>query len=195
MASLEGQGTDKRKNWRVIYYWQGQKKYIRIGITNRRTALLRKSQIESILASGLDPEVEIMKNADNVSISTLLTRDNEWCKHRRQQGTIDLNNFAMDQLIEFLGDIKISSISQNRIEKFLNYLRDDLGWKKSSCNIYLRHLKAIFQRAIDEYDDAHHASDYCHYDHANVWENLHDDYDYLISFYSHESHYYDGLQM
>jgi len=58
----------------------------------------------------------------------------------------------MKRLTEWAGDIKIDYINRNKIEKFLAYLRDTKEYNVISINMYLRQLKVIFQRAVDEYN-------------------------------------------
>jgi len=150
MASLEGRSAKDGTNWRVVYYWQGQRKQIKVGVTNRKTALRRKSKIENILALGLDPANEITPKCSELTLSGLLEHDNKWCKHRRQPRAIEQNVRAVRALIKNLGDIQVAQVSPETIEKHLVYL-SDRGLAPTTISIHLRTLKAVFQRAISEY--------------------------------------------
>jgi integrase len=87
-----------------------------------------------------------------MSLSELLERDQVWCLHRRQKDTIDLNRFATQALIRWAGDVSLSEVKGELIERFLGHLRETEQLSKTTCNIYLNHLKSVFQRAVSEYN-------------------------------------------
>jgi integrase len=82
----------------------------------------------------------------------LLELDLKWGEQRHQIGTRELNRCAVNELIRHAGDIKVTKISSVLIEKFLDNLRKDRNLKKSSCNVYLKHRRAIFPRAVFEHN-------------------------------------------
>jgi len=84
-------------------------------------------------------------------MSEMLNRDIEWCTNRRQPDTIDLNRYAINGFISVVGDKLIVEVTSDHLEAYLNNLIEVRGLSKTSCNIYLKHIKAVFQRAISEH--------------------------------------------
>lgn len=150
MSSLEGKKYKQGTSWRVIYWWNGQQEKVKIGVTSRRIALQRKTQLDALIALGKNPKEAIQKNV-NITLTQLMGKDVEWCFSRKRPQTIKINQWAMNSLIKWCGDKEIGKINRNVIEKYLVYLRDEINCNDTTINMQLRQLKAIFQRAIDEY--------------------------------------------
>jgi len=66
--------------------------------------------------------------------------------------TIELNKQTMNIFVDYLGDKHVDSINRNVIEMFMIYLRDEKKYNSVSINMFVRTLKAIFGRAVKEYD-------------------------------------------
>jgi integrase len=151
MSSLEGRKVKKEMTWRVVYYWQGRKEHVKIGITTRRTALQKKAQIDSLIAMDKNPRKAVKHNS-GISLSALRELDIEWCSSRKRPRTVKINTWCVNRLINWTGEKRIDEIDRKLIENYLNYLRDELGCNETTRNMQLRTLKAIFQRAIDEHE-------------------------------------------
>ena len=153
MSTLEVRKLKQGNSWRLIYYHLGERQTLKIGVTSKRVALQKKAEVEVALALGKNPnELANKAKIGSCNLSELLEIDLKWGEHRHQNGTRELNRCAMNELIRYAGDIKVNKISSILIEKFLDHLRKDRNLKKTSCNVYLKHLRAIFQRAVDEHN-------------------------------------------
>jgi len=151
MSSLESRtAKDGRIWWQVRYQWNGQQERIKIGVTSKRVAKQRQAQIDNLLAMSRNPNEEL-KQISGIKLSELLDKDSVWCSSRMQPKTIQLNKRSMNLLQEFAGDVDFRKIDNNLIERFLIYLKEKLKFNPTTINMQLRQLKAIFQRAIDEY--------------------------------------------
>ncbi len=151
MPSLEARKIKQGTSWRVIYYREGRKESLKIGITQKRIAQQQKAKVEALLASGIDPREALrQRERRSVKLSDLLEIDKEWCKPRRQPHTIELYEKMMHLLMKYTNDIKLSEIRQPLIEAFLQELLKHQS--PTTASMALRTLKAIFQRAIDEHN-------------------------------------------
>jgi len=146
MSTLEVRKLKQGESWRLIYYYLGERQTLKIGKTSKMNAVLRKAQIDTALALGKDPN-ELAKKAktNSCKLSELLELDLKWGEHRHQNGTRELNRYAMQELIRFASDVKVNKITSGKIEKFLDYLRTDRSFKKHSCNIYLTTYRQSFK--------------------------------------------------
>ena len=122
MAGLEGIKVKNGTFYRIIYYWQGKKQRLKVGITTKRTADQRKAHIETILALGKNPKDEILsKKTSDATLSLLLEIDSEWCKPRKRPRTIDINKWAINELIKWTKDISVLEVNKNLIENYIAY--------------------------------------------------------------------------
>lgn len=151
MSSLESRILKKGTSWRVAYLWNGQKENVKIGFTTKKIAKKRQAQIDGLIAMGRNPLAEIRKQNTPTDLESLKALDSKWCATRKQPRTLEINNRAMDLLIAFAKNKQIKQIQKPLIEDFISHLKDKLKMGRTSINIYLRSIKAIFQRAIDEY--------------------------------------------
>lgn len=92
-----------------------------------------------------------MQRPKGLILSDLMSRDTEWCASRKRPRTVEINTQALRKLIECAGDKPLDNVDRSLVERFLIRLRDDLLYSDTSINMYLRQLKAIFQRAVDEH--------------------------------------------
>ncbi len=154
MASLEGVKVKSGTFYRVVYYWQGKRERVKIGVTTRRVANQQKSKIETLLASGINPLMAIKYSNqvdDCINLTDLLYKNTKWCTPRFRPRTLEANEAAMRKLIGWAGNIPIQTANEDLIEQFLQYLSENLNLKSSSINIHLRQLKAVFQRTVKKH--------------------------------------------
>jgi integrase len=151
LSSLESRKLKTGTSWRVAYLWNGQKENVKIGFTTKKVAKQRQAQIDALIAMGRNPLAEIRKQNTPSDLESLKALDSKWCATRKQPRTIEINDRAMDLLIAFTKNKQIKQIQKPLIEDFVSHLKDKLKMGRTSINIYLRSIKAIFQRAIDEY--------------------------------------------
>lgn len=151
MSSLEGRKGKQGTTWRVVYYWNGSKEHVKVGITTKRVAQQRRAQIESLLAMNKNPKLSVKHNS-GVSLSELKKTDAEWCSSRKRPRTIKINGWCLDRLISWYGDKRVDEISRTTIEQYMNHLRDEINCNETTVNLQLRTLKAIFQRAVEEHN-------------------------------------------
>jgi integrase len=151
MSSLESRkNKDGRIWWQVRYQWNSHQERIKIGYTSKRVAKQRQLKIDNQLALNIDPKEEL-KLKVGVKLSELLLKDATWCAERKQPRTIQLNKRAMELLIGWIEDVDIKEIKHDKIELFMIYMKKELKLNNTTINMQIRQLKAVFQRAVDEY--------------------------------------------
>jgi len=152
MAGLEGIKAKNGTFYRIIYYWNGKRERLKVGITSRRVANQRKAHVETILALGKNPKDEVQSNKTSAAtLSQLLDIDSRWCAPRKRPRTISINKWAINGLINWANDIPVLDVNKSQIEKYILYLENQ-GRNHTTINMQLRQLKAVFQRAIDEHE-------------------------------------------
>jgi len=152
MASLEGRKVKYGTTWRVIYYWQGSKEKLQLGITTRRVAQQQKAKVEALLADRQNPKKVLeLQNASDLNLTELLAIDSAWCEHRRRPRTIQMTNRFGRLLIDFTGDIKVNRVDKSLFEQFITHLQCEKHHTHTTVNIGLRVLKALFNRAVEEH--------------------------------------------
>ena len=120
MAGLEGIKAKNGTFYRIIYYRNGNKERLKVGITSRRVANQRKAHVETILALGKNPKDEVLsQKTSEVTLSQLLEIDSEWCKPRKRPRTIDINKWAIRGLIGWANDISVLGVNKSLIEKYI----------------------------------------------------------------------------
>ncbi len=150
MASLEGRVVKHGTTWRVVYWWHGKQEKVQIGITTKREAVKQKAKVEAMLANDENPKLS-RQRPKAANLSDLITKDAEWCASRRRARTIEINTQALKKLQEFTGDKLVESFDRRVIDGFLTYLRDECKYSRTSINMYLRQIKAVFHRAVEEH--------------------------------------------
>ncbi len=94
MPSLEGRKLKSGTSWRVVYYWNGRKEHVKIGVTTKRIAQQRRAQIEALLAMNKNPKIALNQHS-GVKLSELMRSDAEWCVSRKRAGTVKINDWCM----------------------------------------------------------------------------------------------------
>ncbi|MCI4625028.1 MAG: tyrosine-type recombinase/integrase [Candidatus Magnetoovum sp. WYHC-5] len=72
----------------------------------------------------------------------------KYIKDNRTHDTYRAYSLALRTLKEYIGDIELSVINVQKIDKFISSLNQK-KLKKVSINNYIRHLKSAFQKAVD----------------------------------------------
>ncbi len=154
MASLEAiEVKGQRTFFRIAYMWHGKKEHFKVGITSKKIALQRKTQIEALLIGGKNPKDEIEKvSVSKCRVSDLMERDLAWAEGRRQPHTLRINRWAMEQFRDWANDPLVSEVNRPLLERFMTYLHGELNRSETTVNMIVRQLKATFQRAVEEHN-------------------------------------------
>ncbi len=150
MAHLEKRKiTGGAHTWRVVYRVNGIRYVESLGRVPKRIAEQRRAEVVSALALGKNPRRK-PEARNNITLNDLLLIDEQWCKHRRQPKTLEINRHAVEKLIAWTGDKNIAQIDHRLMEAFINHLIES-GFGNTSINMWIRSIKAVFNRALKEY--------------------------------------------
>lgn len=148
MPSLEARETSKDTSYRFVYYWAGQQRKIKIGITTHDVARRRYGELATILALGRDPALEVAQiTASRISIEELYQMDQAWCDGRRQPRTLKLYDYAWTLFTEIVKKKRVTDLTAAEGELFLQELRKR-DFKPTSLSIVFRAVRAILDRGV-----------------------------------------------
>lgn len=143
MASIY---RDKKSGIWYINYINLNGKRIRrsLGTSDRKLAELKLKEIEVELAKGR------LGFTVNISLGEFLKKYLDWSKNTKAEWTYKTDTKAANVLLEYFGDrIKLSQITKQKMEGFKIFLVERKKYKKTSANVFLRHIKAMFNKAIE----------------------------------------------
>jgi integrase len=110
----------------------------------------REKKYREINGLLLDDDEAEEEETPPVLLSDLTKMDEQWLTNReRSEGTVYLTLLAFRHFIEIGGDIPISEIGPEHIERFISLRKADV--KTRTVNRQLRELRASFGRAVDTY--------------------------------------------
>ncbi len=135
----------KGKNYFVTFYYRGRK-YDKSCRTNQRPVAdnIRK-QIEAQIANK-SFRIELVRQASIRTISEFMEEYLAYSKINKAHKSERLDNLALNNLKEQIGNVPMDSLTTQRLEQFKSALLKD--YAPTSVNIILRHLKAAFSKAV-----------------------------------------------
>jgi len=72
----------------------------------------------------------------------------DWCEKALAPATHEKAVFVLKSFINFTGNKYLSSVGRRDLDSYVSYLLDK-GYAKTTVNIHIRTLKAIFSKAVD----------------------------------------------
>ncbi len=142
MASIY---RDKKSGYWYINYITPDGRRVRksLGTKDRKLAELALKDFEVQLAKGK------LGFVMDVPLSDFLEYYLKWSKATKAKRTYEAEVNACKKLLEFVEPtVKLSKITKQRVEAFKAFLIEK-GYSRTYANIILRHLKAIFQKAVE----------------------------------------------
>ena len=151
MASLQKRKYKSGKTAWVIYYRiNGKLKIHTIGDTDKRTAQREFHKFCSKLIEDDFDEEDIVESTFSKFQNNYLTH----CSLTKQSSTWDREKRVLKTFGKFIGDIELNIIDRQLIDNYIKYrleqktVRPNGIVSKSTVNLELRHLKAIFNIAV-----------------------------------------------
>lgn len=142
MASIY---QDKKTGIWYINYINLNGKRVRksLGTKDKKLAQLKLKEIEVELAKGR------LGFTVNISLGEFLKKYLEWSKNTKSKNTYLTDEKSARDLLEYFGDkIRLSQINLQKLEGFKVFLVDSKGYSKTTANIRIRHIKAMFNKAV-----------------------------------------------
>lgn len=145
MASLRKRKLSSGYVWYVDYHDNdGKRHWFNTHTASRKIADQMRSKIEVDLAM---ETLELPRKKKQVTLSKL--RDaylrNSAAEH--DKNTYELNERFLRFFIDFMGDVKLDSITRKDAEEYKLHRLESVG--KTSVNMEIRHLKAVFSYSVD----------------------------------------------
>lgn len=143
MASIYRDG--KTGIWYINYInLNGKRVRKSLGTRDKKLAQLKLKEIEVELAKGR------LGFTVNISLGEFLKKYLDWSKNTKSEWTYKTDKKAANVLLEYLGrNIKLSQITKQKIEGFKIFLVETKGYRKTSANVFIRHTKAMFNKAVE----------------------------------------------
>ncbi|TKJ40651.1 hypothetical protein CEE37_06725 [candidate division LCP-89 bacterium B3_LCP] len=144
MASL----FKRNKRWYITWLDDGQRKMksTKTGDKKLATAALRKFEDEQTrIALGLEPIEEIKP----IMLSEfILVYEEDRRRIGKSEETVGIDIFALNGLMQFLGNCKLDTINQKTAVKYRNYLMERV--KPATTSIRLRSIRTAFGWACEK---------------------------------------------
>jgi integrase len=119
-------------------------KYKSLGTRNQREAELIVAGMRKAILRG---KLNSISASGNTTLSELVSRYLKENENHLAEKSVSMYRLSFKMLIDAIGDVEISSVDDDTIQKFSNVcLSRDTN--PISINSYFRHLKAVFKRAI-----------------------------------------------
>ncbi len=135
----------KGKNYFVTFYFRGRK-YDKSCRTNQRIVAenIRK-QIEAQIANK-SFRIESLQQPAMKTLYEFTEEYSAYSRTSKSKKTVELDELAMKNAKQFLGNVPIDSITTQRMEQFKSALLED--YSPTSVNMIMRSLKAAFAKAL-----------------------------------------------
>lgn len=151
MASLYKRKYSSGKNvWAIRYRVKGKEKLHTIGDVDKRTALKEYHRFCGILIEGKDKS----KIYDNVLFEDFNNDYLDHCEIVKKPSTFERETRVLKLFGSFTGNMRMREIDRQMIDGYIRHRRSQISNKsnanisKSTINLELRHLKAIFNTAV-----------------------------------------------
>lgn len=141
MAYLRKRG----KNYFVTFYFRGQKHEKSCRTNQRAVAANILKQIEAQVANK-SFRIESLQHLEIKGLYEFAEEYLAYSKTSKSKKTSQLDELALRNFKQFLGNVPIDSISTQRAEQFKSALLED--YSPTSVNMIIRSLKAAFARAL-----------------------------------------------
>ena len=153
MASLKA----RRGSWcaRVLWYEDQKKKEKQVPLRtiSKVTAherIAEVNKVENDIKRGMEFSFPWSSDSTRTKVKRFTLKDaaDQWMSKREgklAEKTIELNQDGLNYFLKFIGSTyPLESITTNRVEQFADWL-DEKGLSKTSINIHLRTIKAMFR--------------------------------------------------
>ena len=140
----------KRTTWDIRYQHEGKTKVFTIGETDKRTAEREYHRFCSRYVDNKNGHGIIR----NIYLKEFADQYLEFCKPVKEPSTLNREERVLKLFVNFMGNIQITEVSSSMIDKYVRHrLNQPSGRKnqtisKSTVNLELRHLKAVFNTAL-----------------------------------------------
>lgn len=129
--------------WYLNYTIDGKRVRKSLGTRDRKLAELALKQVEVELAKGR------LGFVADTTLSEFADKYLQWSKAVKAKKTYETELNALNKLMEYMSPtIKLSKITKQKAEGFKVHLINR-GYAKTYINIILRHLKAVFYKAVE----------------------------------------------
>lgn len=151
MASLQKRKYKSGKTvWVIRYRENGKDKLKTIGETDKRTAERNYHKFCSqYMENGSDDEIR-----QDINLKDFNDQYLEFCRSVKEPSTLNREGRVLKLFVNFFGNIQIREITSSMIDKYIKHRLKQPSKKKNSTlskstiNLELRHLKAIFNTAL-----------------------------------------------
>lgn len=92
--------------------------------------------------------LHLIKDGKNILFSTYLKEFLEWSESYHRWQTYYMNRHISNKFIQAVGDKFLSAYKKRDLDLYVQRLRQE-KFKPSSINIHIRHIKAIFNKAVE----------------------------------------------
>jgi len=142
-----------RVQWYEVGATRQTEKLIALRTSSKVTARERMAEVEKVeedIKKGMNFSFPWLSDSTKTTIKRFTLQDavDSWMSKRvgrLAEKTIELNQDGLNYFLKFIGSIHpLESITTNRVEQFADWL-DEKGLSKTSINIHLRTIKAMFR--------------------------------------------------
>ena len=154
MASLK---PTKGGSWYArVQWWDNEsrkEKYVSLKTTSKVTALERMAEVEKVesyIKQGIEFSFPWLDDTAKTKVKRFTLKDavDQWMSKRigkLAEKTIELNQDGLNYFLKFIGRAHpFETITTSKVEQFTDWL-DAKGLSKTSINIHLRTIKAMFR--------------------------------------------------
>lgn len=137
--------------WSIRYRLDGKEKLHTVGDVDKRTASREYHKFCSMLVEGKYKS----KKYDNVLFEDFKNDYLTHCEMLKKPSTREREARVLELFNRFVGNIKLRDIDRPMIDRYIRYRRsqisnrNNMNISKSTINLELRHLKAIFNTAVN----------------------------------------------